>query len=180
MDPLTGQLLIASPSLFDPNFRRRVLLVGHHDEEGAVGVVLNHSLEVPVREAVPALADLVKAEDPVYLGGPVQRDGIVVVADFVDTSRAQILAVGSIGFLPPETDEDIATVIRRARVFAGYAGWGAGQLELELEEDSWILEPARPEDVFHPEPQRLWDDVLRRKGSDFDMIRLMPADPSMN
>ncbi len=180
MDPLTGQLLIAGPSLFDPNFRRTVLLIGHHDDDGAVGVVLNRSLEVPVREAVPALAGLVEAEDPVFLGGPVQQDGIVVVADFVDPSRAEVLAVGSIGFLPPESDEDIATVIRRARVFAGYAGWGAGQLEAELDEDSWIVEPARPDDVFHPEPARLWDDVLRRKGSAFDMLRLMPDDPSLN
>ena len=91
-----------------------------------------------------------------------------------------MIALGTIGFIPAEPGGDLATQVRRARVFAGYAGWGAGQLEAELDEDSWILEPALPQDVFHPDPGRLWDDVLRRKGRDFDMLRMMPADPSMN
>lgn len=180
MGALTGHLLISGPSLFDPNFRRTVILIGHHDDEGAVGVVLNRSLDVPVHEAVPALRDLVDAEASVFAGGPVEPDGVVVVADFVDPSTAEVIALGSIGFLPSEPDEHLTGQIRRARVYAGYAGWGAGQLESELEEDSWVLEPARPEDVFHPDPTRLWDDVLRRKGSAFDLLRLMPEDPSLN
>ena len=180
MEPLTGQLLIANAGLFDPNFRRSVILIGHHDEDGAVGVVLNRSLGITVREAVPPLGDLVDADEPLFSGGPVQADSVVVVADFSDPSRAQLLAMGSIGFLPPDTDEDDLTAIRRARVFAGYAGWTGGQLEAELDQDSWVLEPAQPGDVFHREPERLWNDVLRRKGQAFDMLRLMPDDPAMN
>ena len=180
METLRGQLLIAGPGLWDPNFRRTVVLVGHHDEDGAVGVVLNRSLDVQVSEAVPPLAGLVGPEDVVFAGGPVEPGGIVVVADFSDPSVAEVLALDSIGFLPPSTDDDLSGSIRRARVFTGYAGWGPGQLEAELDEGGWILEPARPEDVFHPDPSRLWDDVLRRKGRDFDLIRLMPVDPSMN
>ena len=65
-------------------------------------------------------------------------------------------------------------------MFAGYAGWGAGQLEAELEQDSWIVEPALPEDVFTDEPEQLWSSVLRRKGGRFAMLALMPFDPSMN
>jgi len=91
-----------------------------------------------------------------------------------------VLAMGSIGFLPPEGGEDIAEAIKRARVYAGYAGWGPGQLEDELAEGSWVVAPALPGDVFHDEPSRLWDDVLRRLGRDYDMLRLMPRDPSMN
>jgi putative transcriptional regulator len=177
---LTGSLLIAGPSLWDPHFRRAVVLVGYHDDEGAVGVVLNRSLEVPVSEAVPALAGLVDGGEPIFAGGPVEPGGVIVVADFADPSEAELIALGSIGFLPQEVPDGFAAGIRRARVFAGYAGWGAGQLEAELDEDAWIVEPARPEDVFHPEPARLWSDVLKRKGSAFDLIRLMPADPSMN
>jgi putative transcriptional regulator len=180
VNPLTGHLLIAGPSLFDPNFRRAVVLVGHHDDEGAVGVILNRSLEVSVREAVPPLAELVEAGEPIFSGGPVEPGGVIVLADFVDPSVAEVIALGSIGFLPPEGPEDLRDGIRRARVFAGYAGWGAGQLEEELADDDWILEPAVPGDVFHHEPARLWDDVLRRKGRDFDMLRLMPVDPSLN
>ena len=104
----------------------------------------------------------------------------MVVADFVDPTIAEVIAFGTVGFLPPEPDAGLEDVIRRARVFAGYAGWGAGQLEAELEEESWVVEQALAGDVFHPEPDRIWDDVLRRKGRSFDLMRLMPVDPSMN
>jgi putative transcriptional regulator len=180
MDSLRGQLLIAGPSLWDPNFRRTVVLIGHHDDDGAVGVVLNRSLDVPVSEAVPPLADLVGPEEPLYAGGPVEPGGIVVVADFTDPSIADVLALDTIGFLPPETDGDVSESIRRARVFTGYAGWNSGQLEAEMAEGGWISEPALPDDVFHPDPSRLWGDVLKRKGRDYDLIRMMPVDPSMN
>ncbi len=180
MEPLTGHLLISNSNLFDPNFRRTVLLIGHHDDEGAVGVVLNQPLGVTVREAVPPLGDLVEPGEQLFGGGPVEPASVVVLADFLDPARAELLAMGSIGFLPPDAADDIGEAIRRARVYAGYAGWGRGQLEGELEEDSWIVEPALPGDVFHERPARLWDDVLRRLGHDYDMLRLMPRDPSMN
>jgi putative transcriptional regulator len=180
VETLTGQLLIAGPNLWDPNFRRTVLLVGHHDEDGAVGVILNRASDTTVAEAVPPLGSLVPADDPVYLGGPVQPDAAVVVADFVDPAVADFLAFETIGFLPSETEPGIEDTVRRARVFAGYAGWGPGQLEAELEEDSWVVEPARPSDVFSVDPSRLWEDVLKRKGSSFDLLRLMPLDPTQN
>lgn len=116
MEPLTGSLLISNTSLLDPNFRRTVVLIGHHDEEGAVGVVLNQPLDVAVRDAVPPLGSLVDADDPLFDGGPVQPDSAVVIADFIDPSRAEILALGSIGFLPPDAGVEIAQEIRRARV----------------------------------------------------------------
>lgn len=180
MERLTGHLLIANANLFDSNFRRAVVLIGHHDEEGAVGVVLNRPMGLSVHDAVPPLGRLVEPEESLFEGGPVQTDSVVVVADFADPSFAEVLAFETIGFLPPESDDSVLTAIRRARVFAGYAGWGAGQLEAELAEDSWVLEPARASDVFHADPARLWDEVLRRKGSAFDLLRLMPDDPSMN
>jgi putative transcriptional regulator len=180
VEPLTGHLLISNAGLFDPNFRRTVVLIGHHDDEGAVGVVLNQPLGITVREAVPPLVHLVDEEEQLFDGGPVEPASVVVLADFLDPSRAEVLAMGSIGFLPPEADGDIAEAIRRARVYAGYAGWGPGQLESELEEDSWVTAPALPADVFHDEPSRLWEDVLRRLGRGYEMLRLMPRDPSMN
>lgn len=180
VESLTGSLLISNANLFDPNFRRTVVLIGHHDDQGAVGVVLNQPLAVAVRDAVPPLGDLVDAEEPLFDGGPVEPECVVVLADFVDPSRAEMLAMGSIGFLPPDSSDDIASTIRRARVYAGYAGWAPGQLEDELEEDSWVTAPALPCDVFHEEPARLWEDVLRRLGRGYDMLRLMPRDPSMN
>lgn len=180
MDSLRGHLLLSAASLWDPNFRKTIVLIGHHDEEGAVGVVLNRSTEVTVAEAVPPLAELVPVDDPLYIGGPVQPQAAVVLADFEDPTRAEILALGSIGFLPEEVDPDRIGGIRRARVYSGYSGWGPGQLEAELEEGAWIVEPALPEDVFADDPDGLWQRVLRRKGRAFDLLRSMPLDPSQN
>jgi putative transcriptional regulator len=180
VESLGGQLLLSNAVLFDPNFRRTVVLIGHHDEEGAVGVVLNRPLEVTVDEAAPPLSELVRPGDLVYQGGPVQPAAAVVLAEFDDPTKAGVLALGSIGFLPEETDPAELGGIRRARVFAGYAGWSAGQLEEELGEDAWIVTPALPDDVFHEEPERLWEHVLARLGPAYAMLRTLPFDPSAN
>jgi len=177
---LKGQLLIAGPGLVDPNFRRTVVLVGEHSEEGALGVILNRSSESTVAEAVPELTAIVDADEPVHLGGPVQPSAIVVLADFADEEHADALVLGSVGFLPGEVDPDELGELRRVRVFAGYAGWGPGQLDGELEEGSWIVEPAHPDDVFTRDPDALWGEVLRRKGGPYNVLSLMPPDPSLN
>jgi putative transcriptional regulator len=180
VETLTGHLLLSNASLFDPNFRRTVVLIGHHDEEGAVGVVLNRPFEVTVGDAVPPLAELVPPGEPLFHGGPVQPETAVVVADFADPSQAGVIAFGTIGFLAEETDVAGSGMLRRARVYAGYSGWGPGQLEGELEEDAWLVTPARPEDVFLDDTERLWGQVLARMGRDYDVMRTMPIDPSAN
>lgn len=177
---LKGHLLIAGPGLVDPNFRRTVILVGEHSAEGALGVVLNRASDATVDEAIPELAELADDLGSVHVGGPVQPSAIVVLADFVDPDRASVLVLDSVGFLPSEVDPDALGELRRARVYAGYAGWGPGQLDGELEEGSWIVEPALAEDVFTADPEELWSDVLRRKGGPFGVLALMPPDPSLN
>jgi putative transcriptional regulator len=180
MQSLKGQLLVAGPSLLDPNFRRTVVLVGEHTDEGALGVVLNRASEATVEDAVPELTTLIDDAELVHLGGPVQPSAIVVVADFADPEQAGALILGSVGFLPAEVDPDRLGELRRARVFAGYAGWGPGQLDEELDEGSWIVAPALADDVFTGDPEELWSDVLRRKGGPFEVLALMPPDPSAN
>ena len=175
-----GHLLVAGPSLIDPNFRRTVVLVGEHSEDGALGLVLNRASESTVEEAVPELNLLVDGLARIHVGGPVQPSAIVVLADFVEPDRAGALVLDSVGFLPAEVDPDELGELRRARVFAGYAGWGPGQLDDELDEGSWIVEPAQPEDVFTGEPDELWGDVLRRKGGPYAVLSHMPYDPSLN
>jgi putative transcriptional regulator len=170
--------LLSNASLFDPNFRRTVVLIGHHDEDGAVGVVLNRPLGVPVDEAVPPLGDLVAPGEDLFEGGPVQPDGAVVVALFSDPTKAGLLAFGSVGFLPEEPDDHDGIV--RARVFAGYSGWAAGQLAEEIGEESWLLTPATEADVFTGEPDRLWQRVIARLGPAYAVMRTMPTDPAMN
>jgi putative transcriptional regulator len=180
MDALGGSLLIAGPALFDPNFRRTVILIGHHDEDGAVGVVLNRATEHEVADAAPPLAPLVPPGELLFVGGPVRPEAAVVLADFERPERAEVLAFGSVGFLPQETDAESVGPLRRARVFAGYAGWGAGQLEAELEEGSWIVVPATTADVFTDHPESLWSATVRRKGPEYELMATMPVDPSMN
>jgi putative transcriptional regulator len=180
VESLGGSLLIAGPTLWDPNFRRAVVLIGHHDEDGAVGVVLNRATEIEVADAAPPLAGLVEPGERVFVGGPVQPESAVVVADFEHPERAEVVAFGTIGFLPDAAEPEEIGALRRARVFAGYAGWGAGQLEREVEEGSWLWDPARPEDVFTESPEALWSRVVRRKGPEYRLMATMPLDPSVN
>ena len=181
MRSLRGQLLVAGPGLYDPNFRRTVVLIGEHGEEGAMGVVLNRASEIVVADAVPPLAPLVDAEAVVYVGGPVQPQAVVVIADFVDPTVAEALVLDSVGFLPGEIeDAEALGELHNVRVFAGYAGWAAGQLEEELAERSWLVLPARVSDVFHPASERLWSEVLRREGGAYAALATLPDDPRTN
>ncbi|MGL6279131.1 MAG: YqgE/AlgH family protein [Gaiella sp.] len=181
MDTLRGRLLIAGPLLHDPSFRRTVVLVGEHGDDGAMGVVLNRPSPITVAEAAEPLAELVEGDELVHVGGPVQPDAIVVLAEFAEPARAGAIVFDAIGFLPGEIDavEELGE-LHAVRVFAGYAGWGPGQLEAELEEGAWIVEPARAGDVFTDEPDHLWSAVLRRRGGRDALLGLLPADPRLN
>jgi putative transcriptional regulator len=103
-----------------------------------------------------------------------------VLADFEDPDRAGVLALDSIGFLPEETDAGSLGGLRRARVFAGYAGWSAGQLEAEMAEDSWHATLALPGDVFTDSPEGLWATAVGRLGPGFRLLATMPMDPTLN
>lgn len=180
MESLKGKLLISGGGLFDPNFRHTVVLVAEHDREGAVGVVLNRPSEVAVAEAVPPLADLVAPSEPLFEGGPVEPHQAVLLAQVDDPRHLDVPVLGSVGFLTGEVAGDLRSAIRRARVFVGYAGWGAGQLEGELEEESWIVAPPIASDPFTDAPDLLWRRVLERLGPRYALLSRMPFDPSMN
>jgi len=180
-ESLAGQLLLASPTLLDPNFMRTVVLIGVHSEEGAMGVVLNRPSGVSVADAVPALSDTVEGAEPVYVGGPVQPSSIVFLGEFHDPGSAGLIVLGRIGFPAPDaTIEDLPESTLRGRVFAGYAGWGEGQLDREVADGDWISQLATPEDVFTEMPEDLWGAVLTRKGGSYALLARMPPDPSVN
>jgi putative transcriptional regulator len=173
-DSLRGRLLIAAPSLHD-HFRRAVVLVIEHSDEGAMGVVLNRVSETPVSDAVPTLGELAGDEELVRIGGPVGQQSVVALGDFEDPAEAGTLVVGTVGVLDPDRlDPDL----RRMRVYAGYAGWAGGQLEGEVEQGAWIVDDADPEDPFRDDD--LWAAVLERKGGSYALLASMPADPSLN
>jgi len=180
MKSLRGQLLISSGGLYDPNFRHTVVLVGEHNADGALGVILNRALNVTVEQALPPLSDLVPPGELLFQGGPVQPESAVLLAEMAEPALADLPVFGSVGFLVGDVSAEIHGSILRARVFAGYSGWGPGQLEAEMAQDSWILEPARVEDVFNEAPDLLWSKVLQRKGPEYRRLSQMPYDPSMN
>ena len=179
MNSLQGQLLVSAPSLHDPNFRKTVVLIAHHDEDGAMGLVLSRPSEVAAVDAVPALDGLPGAGGPVFVGGPVQPEAFIVLAEFDDVELAAAPIFERVGFMPADA-EPVDLAISRMRLFAGYAGWGAGQLEAELEEPSWIVVDAEADDPFADDPDELWRTVLHRKGGPFELMVDMPFDPNLN
>jgi putative transcriptional regulator len=181
MESIRGQLLIAGPSLLDPNFWRTVVLVVEHTDEGALGLVLNRPSETTVGDAVPGLEELIDPGEQLFIGGPVQPSAVIVLAEFEDPGDAALVAFGDIGVLGTgSSPEELSAGVRSSRGFAGHAGWGPGQLDGELERGDWILEPARREDAFSPAPRELWSEVLIRKGGSYALVARMPPDPSVN
>ena len=177
-ESLRGSLLIAAPQLLDPNFRRTVVLIAEHTDEGAMGVILNRPSGMTVSDAAPDLEPLVGADASIFAGGPVQPTSGVVLAEVAEVDEpifGDVVLVPGLGELA-----DVVDGADRIRVFAGYAGWGAGQLEGEIDRDDWFVDPARPDDVFAEDPDALWATVLERKGGQFALVARMPDDPSLN
>jgi putative transcriptional regulator len=177
-ESLRGSLLIAAPQLLDPNFRRTVVLVADHGEEGAMGVILNRPSGMTVSDAAPDLEPLIGPDAPIFAGGPVQPTSGVVLAEVVEADEpvfADVVLIPGLGELA-----DVVDGAGSIRVFAGYAGWGPGQLDDELGREDWIVEPAQASDIFSEEPEALWGSVLERKGGQYALLARMPDDPSLN
>jgi putative transcriptional regulator len=181
VDSLAGHFLIASPAIIDPNFHRTVVLITAHTEEGAVGLIVNRRSEATVQEAVPQLDALAELDALIFVGGPVNAEGVAVLAEFEDPDDAGVVVLDDVGFVA--LDEALETEpprVQRARVFAGVAGWGPDQLESEFAREDWIVAPARADDIFTDDPDSLWSNLLRRKGGQYELVARMPVDPSLN
>jgi len=179
-----GRLLVAAPALLDPNFVRTVVLVIEHNDEGALGVVLNRPSGTPVGEILPDWAPVAVAPGRVHLGGPVQPDGMIGLAllDSVDpVDRPGITGlwpgVGAVDLDHPPPD---GAGLLGVRCFAGYAGWGPGQLDGEVATGSWFVLDRAPDDLWTPDPGDLWVRVLRRQPGRIAQFAHAPLDPSAN
>lgn len=184
-----GALLVATPSLVDPNFAHTVVLLLDHDADGSLGVVLNRPSPVPVSEVLPGWEEVLCGPDVLFQGGPVATDSALAVAGLrvVTAGTADEEPVGfrrlfgHTGIVDLDTpSEIIAPALGRMRVFAGYAGWGSGQLAAEVEEGSWYVLPSEPADLFADHPEALWSRVLRRQPGELAWVSTMPLDPTMN
>jgi putative transcriptional regulator len=185
MEPGTGSLLIAAPTMADPNFARTIVLLLDTSESGALGVVLNRPTELDVADVLEPWADLVAGPGVLFQGGPVETDAALAVATVTagedDEPVGWRRVFGSTGLVDLDAPVEIlASAVSALRIFAGYAGWGAGQLEAEIEEGAWYVVPAEPQDLFLEDPERLWATVLRRQGGQLAMLATMPAEPGLN
>jgi putative transcriptional regulator len=188
-ESLSGRLLVATPLLGDPNFRRTVILIVEDEpEEGTLGVVLNRPTEVQVGQVLESWTELVTGPSVVFKGGPVSPNSALALAlacgddeplGWRSLDGSSLTArIGLVDLeAPPEL---LAGGITSLRVFAGYAGWGPGQLQSEIEEGAWYVLPGEPSDAFLSEPEQLWPAVLRRQGGEFAIVATYPDDPMLN
>jgi putative transcriptional regulator len=177
MESLRGRLLAANGSLYGPVFRQTVILMADHDENGALGFVLNQPSDMVV-DIAASLASLPLVDERVFSGGPVQPEAITVIAEFDEVTEGPHVIFDSVGF--PSLEEDGTLNVRRARIFAGYSGWGPGQLETELEENSWITADPAVDVIFDVDHTEMWSTVLRRMGGRYALLATMPFDPGQN
>ncbi|MCU1374261.1 MAG: hypothetical protein JWO68_1547 [Actinomycetia bacterium] len=177
-----GMLLVATPPLVDPNFDRTVVLLLEHGAGGAVGVVLNRPSETRVAEALPGWELLAAEPSNLFVGGPVAEDAAIALgsARRPDAGAGWLSVVAEVGTIDLHRDpDDVYADIAAVRIFAGYAGWGPGQLEEELANHAWVVIPSEPDDVMGP-PEDLWRRVLLRQGGTTAWLANAPADPSVN
>jgi putative transcriptional regulator len=184
MSSFVGRLLVATPRLEEATFRRTVVLMLDHNDEGALGLVVNRPLDVDVAAVLPAWQHYTTAPGRLFQGGPVQLDsalGLVAVPGDDEEPLGVKRIIGSLGLVDLDTPpEVIAGGVAGLRIFAGYAGWSAGQLEGEIDEGAWYVVDAEPRDPFSAAPEHLWREVLRRQRGDLALVATYPDDASMN
>ena len=184
-----GQLVVATPTLLDPNFARTVVLLLQADEDdGALGLVLNRPTGTDVEQVLPDWAPLSADPAVVFAGGPVQpqaalclgrrRLGAPLLAAYAEVEGVPGGAVGTVDL--DAEPSDLLPAVGEVRLFAGYAGWAAGQLEAEVEEGAWWVLDALPADAFDGRPEQLWARVLRRQGPPLAFAASFPPDPTLN
>jgi putative transcriptional regulator len=184
MESTARRLLVATPTLLDPNFSRTVVFMVEHNDDGALGVVLNRPTDVPVADPLPEWSTVATDPGVAFLGGPVQpQDAVIGLArvaapEECDGWQALVGTLGTVDL--GRSPDEIPVALESVRVFAGYAGWGPRQLDVELTRNDWFVVDAHPDDMFTSDPAALWRDVLRRQRGDLAMVANFPLDPSVN
>src|SRR5215217_645178 len=178
-----GSLLVAAPLMSDPNFRRTVLFILEHREEGTLGLVLNRPSDVPVTDVLPRWSHHVSDPKTVFIGGPVEKTAALCLGALKTRAGAAALSGlisvhDMVALIDLETNPAALSLkLRGLRIFVGYAGWESGQLAEEIERGDWIVVPSLPSDVIASPKQDLWAQVLRRQGMPMALLATYPGDP---
>jgi putative transcriptional regulator len=184
MTSLAGRVLVASPILRDPNFIRSVIYLCAHDENGALGVVLNRPNPVALEEVMPRWSPAAAEPASLFGGGPVELDSAIALGwmtaeDPGDGAFAVVEDPIAMVDLTHDVDE-VTERLGALRIYLGYAGWAAEQLEDEISEGAWHVTDARPGEVFTVAPHRLWFEIVRRQRGGIAMWSTFSDDPRMN
>jgi putative transcriptional regulator len=179
-----GMLLVATRALIDPNFADAVVLVLDVDDDGALGVVINRPSGVPVAQVLDSWAEVVDEPETLFVGGPVSPEGALAVGLLRSGTDAPVgfrEVAGRLGLVDLDTPVELMNgSLEGMRIFAGYAGWGAGQRDAEIDEGSWYVVPGEGPDIFRPDTTTLWRDVLRRQPGERAWSSTQPLDPDLN
>jgi putative transcriptional regulator len=179
---LKGQLILDNGKLRGSFFHRTVILICQHDAEGAFGLILNRSTKNQVGDALVAKLPQAVKDETLFLGGPVQPQALSFLHNDAYLPDANVMPNLNVGHSLDNLLEiaDSYSSTQRLKIFAGYAGWSPGQLDDEMKRDTWMTHPASLELIFHPEPNTLWQQILRDKGWKYKLIAEAPEDPSLN
>jgi putative transcriptional regulator len=181
MTSTRGLLLVATPELLDPNFFRTVVLMLEHTDEGAMGLVLNRTYDAVAGEVVPYWAERLKPPGTLHFGGPVSEKSVVGLGRVLtDSVEGFAPLVGPVGVLDLYRQPEELPGVDSVRLFSGYAGWEAGQLDAELAVGGWIVVDAEPEDALTDDPRGLWRRVLARQPGMIGLLADYPEDPAAN
>ena len=179
---IAGDVLLSEPFMLDSNFKRSAVLLCEHNEEGSIGFILNKKLDMQVDELI---ADFPAFSAPVYFGGPVQTDTIHYVhnvGDLLEDSRSVCKGIwwgGSFEKLKFLVASDLITPAN-IRFFVGYSGWSEGQLEEEMETNSWVIADMHPNYLFKSKPNELWEQIMSNKGDAYTVIATLPDNAAHN
>ena len=188
----TGKILVATPAIGDGIFDQAVILMLHHDSDGALGVIINQPSDLDASELLPRWADLAADPPSIFGGGPVEQNGFIgighrITDQPIDPEQSETVGVAAIdgtdqlATIDLEGDPALAAAhVDRLRIFRGYAGWGSLQLDGELKAGAWFTIDAEPDDVWSSEPKALYEKVLRRQRGELRWYANAPLDPSVN
>jgi putative transcriptional regulator len=190
---LEGHFLVSETELTDPNFIQTVVYIVEHNDQGALGFVVNRRSEAALKDVVPDFTDTPAGELEVYVGGPVEQMYLFTLHSGLPGDRRSDAASSSLqgvvlepdfelirDFLNNQWREMLPEQRPEIRFYAGYAGWAPGQLETELRHKAWVVMPASPAIVFDPQPEETWRNALRRKGGIYWVVAETGFKPSLN